>query len=130
MVLDTSAIASILLGEPGHEDLVAVLAAADDPMLSAASLVEASIVMLAKSGANGLDDLDALLAAAGVRIVAVDAAQALEARTAYERFGKGRSPARLNFGDCFPYALAKALGAPLLFTGDDFARTDITPAHP
>ena len=73
----------------------------------------------------GVAALDALLAAASVRCVAVDRAQALAAREAYARYSKGRSPAGLNFGDCFTYALAQANHRPLLFKGDDFGQTDI-----
>ena len=106
MVLDTSAIVAVLLGEPERDRLIALLADGDDPLISAATLVEASIVMHAKTGDDGIADLDELLAAASVRCVAVDAAQAHVARAAYARFGKGHAPAGLNFGDCFAYALA------------------------
>ena len=75
-------------------------------------------------------DLDELLRTAGVRCVAVDDDQARLARDAFARFGKGRSPAGLNYGDCFAYALAKATGEPLLYKGNDFTHTDITPALP
>ena len=128
MVLDTSAILAVLLDEPEGNDFVALLADADDPIISAATLVETSIVMLAKIGDDGLADLDELLAVAAVRSVAVDTAQAHVARAAYARFGKGRAPAGLNFGDCFSYALAKVGNRPLLFKGADFAQTDVTPA--
>jgi len=128
VVLDTSAILAVLLDEPEGNDFVALLADADDPIISAATLVETSIVMLAKIGDDGLADLDELLAVAAVRSVAVDTAQAHVARAAYARFGKGRAPAGLNFGDCFSYALAKVGNRPLLFKGADFAQTDVTPA--
>ena len=84
--------------------------------------------MSARHGDDGVGDLDALLAAAGVRCVAVDAAQAQVAHDAFARFGKGRAPAGLNFGDCFAYALATATGRPLLYKGDDFARTGVVSA--
>ena len=125
MVVDTSALIAVLLGEPERDRFVDLLAEADDPLISAATLVEASIVMLAKTGPDGVGDLDDLLAAAAVRCVAVDATQAQIARDAFERFGKGRSPAGLNYGDCFPYALATATNRPLLFKGEDFEHTDI-----
>jgi ribonuclease VapC len=128
MVLDTSALLAVLMGEPERDSFIALLAAADDAVISAATLVEASIVMRAKTGAKGESDLDELLAAAAVRCVAVDAAQAIVAREAYERFGKGRSPAGLNFGDCFSYALARVMGRPLLFKGTDFSETDVVAA--
>jgi len=125
VVVDTSALIAVLLGEPERDRFVDLLAEADDPLISAATLVEASIVMLAKTGPDGVGDLDDLLAAAAVRCVAVDATQAQIARDAFERFGKGRSPAGLNYGDCFPYALATATNRPLLFKGEDFEHTDI-----
>jgi ribonuclease VapC len=126
VVADTSALIAILLGEPERDRFVHLLAEADDPLISAATLVEASIVMLAKTGPDGVGDLDDLLAAAAVRCVAVDATQARIARDAFERFGKGRSAAGLNYGDCFSYALAAATNRPLLFKGDDFEHTDIS----
>lgn len=128
MVVDTSALVAVLLGESERDALIARLAEAEDPLISAATLVEASIVMLAKSGDAGLADLDELLAAAAVRCIAVDSVQAQLARDAFVRFGKGRAPAGLNFGDCFSYALAKATARPLLFKSSDFSDTDITPA--
>ncbi len=126
MVLDTSAVLAILLREPEQQAFSELLANADDPLISAATLVEACIVMQAKTGEAGVAALDALLAAASVRCVAVDREQALAARDAYTRYGKSRSPAGLNFGDCFAYALAQVNHRPLLFKGNDFAQTDIT----
>ena len=128
MVVDTSALVAVLLAESDHESLLAALADADDPLISAATLVEASIVMLAKTGEDGVADLEQLLAASAVRCVAVDRVQAHLARDAFARFGKGRAPAGLNYGDCFAYALAKAMSRTLLFKGSDFARTDIVSA--
>jgi ribonuclease VapC len=128
VVVDTSALLAVLFAEPERDAFIDLLADADDPLISAATLVEASIAMLAKTGESGVADLDALLAAAAVRPVAVDSTQALLARDAFARFGKGRAPAGLNFGDCFAYALAKATGTSLLFKGADFAATDVTPA--
>jgi ribonuclease VapC len=125
MVLDTSALVAILLAEPERDRFLTELADADDPLISAATLVEASIVIQAKLGDEGVTDLDELLAAAAVRCVAVDVAQAVLARDAFARLGTGRAPAGLNFGDCFSYALAKAAGRPLLFKGADFRRTDV-----
>jgi len=128
VVLDTSALLAVLLGEPERDRFIAALADTEDPLISAATLVESSIVMRAKTGDGGVADLDDLLAAAAVRSVAVDSAQAHLARDAFARFGRGRAAAGLNFGDCFSYALARAADRPLLFKGDDFSRTDITPA--
>jgi ribonuclease VapC len=130
MVVDTSSLVAVLLGEPERDSLIALLAGAEDPLISAATLVEASIVMQAKTGQDGVSDLDDLLAAGAVRCVAVDSTQAHVARDAFARFGKGRAPSGLNFGDCFSYALARVTGRPLLFKGGDFSQTDVTPATP
>lgn len=92
-------------------------------MLSGATLVEAS-----RRQHDGMTGLDLLLNELGVEIIPVTAAHAETARAAYRDFGKGRHLAGLNFGDCFSYALARALGEPLLFDGNDFSRTDITVA--
>jgi ribonuclease VapC len=128
VVVDTSALLAVLLGEPERDRFIALLADAEDSLISAATLLEASIVMWAKTGDDGVADLDALLSAAAVRCVAVDRAQAHLARAAFASYGKGRARAGLNFGDCFAYALARAAGQPLLFKGDDFAHTDLVPA--
>jgi len=120
---------AVLLGEPERDRFVALLAEADDPLISAATLVEASIVMRARTGDDGVAHLDALLTAAAVRYIAVDMKQAHLARDAFARFGKGRASAGLSLGDCFSYALAQAMARPLLFKGDDFGQTDVTPAH-
>ena len=127
-MVDTSALVAILAGEPDHRDLIEVLAGADDPVISAGTLLECSIVLSARGGADAVGDLDDLLRVAGVRIVAVDADQVAVARGAWERFGRGRGAAALNFGDLFGYALAVSTGRPLLFKGNDFPRTDVVPA--
>ncbi len=128
MVLDTSALVAVLFGEPERDRFIELLADAVDPLISAATLLEASIVMQAKTGADGVADLDELLAAAAVRCVALDSAQAYLARDAFARYGKGRASAGLNFGDCCSYALARATDRPLLFKGGDFSQTDVNPA--
>ncbi len=94
-------------------------------LLSAANLLEASIVIESRKGEVGGRELDLLLYRAGIEIVAVDQDQAEIARAAWRRFGKGRHPAALNYGDFFAYALAKGRRLPLLFDGDDFSQTDI-----
>jgi len=118
----------MLLGEPERDRFIAALAEAADPLISAGTLLEVSIVVQSKLGDGGLADLDELLAAAGVRCVAVDLSQVHAARDGFARFGKGRDAAGLNYGDCFAYALAKVVQAPLLFKGDDFRRTDVVAA--
>jgi ribonuclease VapC len=125
LALDSSALVAVLLGEPVAEQLAALmLAELGDIHLSAASLVETTIVLEARAPA-AVVDLHAVLRELSVVIDAVDEADAALAVAAWRRFGKGRHPASLNFGDCFSYALAKRLGAPLLCTGDDFAQTDL-----
>ncbi|HEU4701537.1 MAG TPA: type II toxin-antitoxin system VapC family toxin [Conexibacter sp.] len=88
------------------------------------------IVMHRRGGDLAVETLDDLLLSAGVRCVALDVTHVHAARDAWLRYGKGRSPAGLNFGDCFSYALAKTTGRPLLFKGEDFGQTDVTPAAP
>lgn len=130
MVLDTSALIAVLLDE---SDAVAFrLAIEADPvrLLSAATLVETSIVIEARVGEAGGRELDRLLQKADVEVVAVDAEQAELARHAFRKFGKGRHAASLNYGDCFSYALAESRGEPLLFKGGDFAKTDVAAVTP
>jgi ribonuclease VapC len=125
MVIDTSAIAAILFDEPDAAALEAKIA--DDPvrLMSAATLLEATIVIEARLGDAGGREFDLWLHRAEVEILGVDAEQADLARRAWRRFGRGRHPAGLNYGDCFSYALAAARHEPLLFKGDDFAKTDV-----
>jgi len=130
MVVDTSALLAILQDEPERRTFNEALEAADRCSISAATLVEASIVVESRYGAEGVRALDLLLTRASIDVVPVDAAQAQLARAAFARFGKGRHPAGLNFGDCFPYALATSLGEPLLFKGADFGATDVAVASP
>ena len=128
MVIDTSALIAILLGEPASPRLIAALDGAATRKISAASVVEASIVMLARHGESGDVQLDRLVQKLGAEIVPVDVEQVMAGRDAALRFGRGRHPAALNYGDCFSYALAVVSGEPLLFAGEDFSRTDIEPA--
>jgi ribonuclease VapC len=128
MVIDTSAIVAIALDEP--EAAAFELRIADDPvrLISAATVLEAAMVIETRLGALGGSDLDLWLHKAGFEIVAVDAEQADQARRAWRRFGKRRHAAGLNFGDCFSYALAALTGEPLLFKGNNFSQTDIPAA--
>lgn len=127
MVLDTSALLAILLDEPERRAFNEAIASAAVRRLSVASFVEISIVLEARHGADGLRNLDLFLERARIELVPVDFEQGRAARLAFSRFGKGRHPAALNYGDCFAYALATRLAEPLLFKGDDFARTDVSP---
>jgi ribonuclease VapC len=125
LIIDTSALVSILDQEAEAERLARAIAAASERMLSAANLVETGIVMQVRRGDEAARDLDLLLAKLKVDIIPVSARQANLARKAFQRLGRGRHPAKLNFGDCFAYALAKDSSAPLLFKGSDFSQTDI-----
>jgi ribonuclease VapC len=125
MVIDTSVIISILLDEPEAAEFAAALAQDPLRLLSAANLLEASIVIETRKGDEGARDLDLLIYRAGIQIVPVDTEQAEVARLAWRRYGKGRDSASLNYGDCFAYALAKTSGARLLFKGADISQTDL-----
>ncbi len=125
MVIDSSALVAVLLEEPEHERMKKAIAADGRRLVSAASVLETAIVLEARSGEHASRQLDLLLRGLAATIVAVDADQANESRAAWERFGKGRHPASLDFGDCFVYALAKTSREPLLFKGDDFSKTDL-----
>jgi len=128
MVIDTSALIAILLDEPDAGKIRAAIEAGFPRLLSAASLVEASLVIESRKGEAGGRELDLLLYRGAIEIVPVDRDQAELARVAWRRYGRGRHAARLNYGDCFAYALAKSRRSPLLFAGTDFAATDIEPA--
>ena len=128
MVLDTSALIAILADEPEAPAMEAAIALDPVRLLSAASLVEASIVIEARYGGAGGRELDLLISKARVELVAVDSEQAELARDAHRRYGRGKHPAGLNYGDCFSYALAAFRDEPLLFKGGDFSKTDIRAA--
>ena len=125
MVIDTSALIAILLGEPSTDRLVEAMEADRARLVSAATVVETSLVILGRFGELGDPQLDRLLRGIGAEIVPVGEEHVVLARDAALRFGRGRHPAALNFGDCFSYALAVARGEPLLFVGDDFGKTDV-----
>lgn len=129
VVVDTSVLAAVVLGEPDAEAYLGVMQRAIGELtLSAATLVEASIVVEAKQGPDAAADLATLLTSLAVETVPVDAAQAAMAVAAWRRFGKGRHPAALNVADCFAYALATTTGGRLLFKGQDFTQTDVSSA--
>ena len=129
MVLDSSAIVAILLGEPEAKRFENLIAASPALLISAGTLIETGIVIDCLSRQPGTFDLDYWLLKTATEIVPVDATQAAIARRAYTRYGKGRHPAGLNFGDCFAYALAIARSEPLLFKGNDFSKTDAQICH-
>ncbi|HEY3889705.1 MAG TPA: type II toxin-antitoxin system VapC family toxin [Caulobacteraceae bacterium] len=125
MVIDTSVIIAILLDEPDAAEFAAAIEQDPLRLLSAANLLEASIVIETRKGDEGARDLDLLIYRAGIQVVPVDAEQAEVARLAWRRYGKGRHPASLNYGACFAYALAKTSGSRLLFKGADFSQSDL-----
>lgn len=131
MVVDTSALLAILEVEPDAGIYARAIAEADPPLISAASLLEAGIVILNRRGPKALKNVDRLIQEAGFQVESVTAQQARLALDAYAVYGKGRkSKAGLNYGDCFSYALAKVTGLPLLFKGKDFSETDLPSALP
>jgi ribonuclease VapC len=130
MILDTSAVIAILRDEPEAEEFAERIDGADVRRISAVSFVEAAAVIDGSGDPVASRRLDELLVRAQVTIEPVTEEQARLARAAYRDFGKGRGhPARLNFGDCFSYALAKALDEPLLYKGGDFGYTDVVSAR-
>jgi ribonuclease VapC len=128
MVVDSSALIAIVLEEPDRNEFLELVNEAADPVISVANYVEVAIVLLAKEREDVVADLDELFDTLGIFVHAVTEEHARLAARAYARYGKGRHPAALNFGDCFAYALAKTLDTPLLFKGTDFGRTDIQTA--
>lgn len=130
MVVDTSALLAIFQNEPERRHFNEAIEAADSRVMSVATFVEVSIVIDSRYGAEGLRDLDLFIDRAGIEFAPVDIEQARVACAAFSRYGKGRHPAALNYGDCFSYALAQVLGEPLLYKGVDFSQTDITPSIP
>ena len=128
MIVDTSAALAVLLCEP-EADRVALAIERNQPVgMPASCYLEASIVLLARNREEGLRSLDMFLATSGMALAAFTELQARIARDASRRFGKGRHPAGLNFGDCMAYALAKETGEELLFKGTDFGLTDVAVA--
>ena len=129
MIVDSSALVAIVVGEPDAESLLERLTTGPAPArVSAVGLVEATIVVEARQGPDATRDLRLLLSGAGVEVVPVTEEQAALAIGAWRRFGKGRHPAGLKLGDCFAYAAARACCEPLLFKGGDFAQTDVPAA--
>lgn len=125
MVVDRSALLAIFLAEPERKSFLESILQAETRMISAATVLEAGIVLEARRGESAGREFDLFVVRANLQIVPIDGEQAEIARSAWRRYGKGRHPAGLNFGDCFAYALAKALGEPLLAKGTDFAATDV-----
>jgi ribonuclease VapC len=125
MVIDTSALIAIFLGEPERELFLEQILQAETKMISAANSFETGIVLEAKRGEAAGREFDLFLIRTKIEVVPVDAEQAEIARSAWRMYGKGRHAAGLNFGDCFSYALAKFSGQKLLAKGEDFRFTDV-----
>ena len=125
VVIDTSAVLAILLGEPERGKFLRLLSESETRLLSAANALETAIVVESRRGEAAGREFDLFLHRTKIEIVAVDEEQFSIARFAWRKFGKGRHPAALNFGDCFAYALTKTSSEPLLAKGDDFRRTDL-----
>lgn len=129
MIVDSSALAGILIEEPGRDILFEFVAQTDSVSLSAANFVEICMVIDSRREVPLSERIEALLRDLRVVVVPLTPEQARLARQAFRKYGRGfHARAKLNFGDCFAYALAKEAGEPLLFVSNDFVHTDITPA--
>lgn len=129
MIIDTSALVAILQDEPERRKFNEAIEAAEVRSMSTASFVETSIILESRFGADGVRDLDLFINKAQISLAPVDEDHAQLARDGFRKYGKGRHPAGLNFGDCLSYALARSQDAPLLFKGKDFSKTDVE-CHP
>jgi ribonuclease VapC len=129
MVTDTSALVAILQNEPERRKFNEAIEAAETRSMSTASFLETSMILESRFGADGVRDLDLFIAKAKISLIPVDEEQAHLARDGFRKYGKGRHPAGLNYGDCFSYALARSRDEPLLFKGEDFSKTDVE-CHP
>jgi ribonuclease VapC len=130
VILGSSAVVAILLREPGWETVLEQVVAAPSVGIGAATLVETGIVLTARLGIPGKTLLGRFVQETDLTVVPVTAAHWSVAVDAYVRFGKGRHPAALNFGDCLTYAVSRVAGEPLLFTGEDFTKTDLDLVEP
>jgi len=125
MVIDSSALIAILLNEAERERFLDLILEAESRLLSAATAVEAGIVLEYRSSQIAVREFDLFLHQAGIEIVSVDANQADRARIAFRKYGKGRHPAALNLGDCFTHALAAVSGEPVLAKGSEFKQAGL-----
>jgi ribonuclease VapC len=128
VAIDSSAILAILKEEPGHGRLQLTIEGADALVIGAPTLFETAMVAIARFGAEGEELVERFLEKWKVRVLPFEEPHWRIADQAFERFGKGRHPAALNYGDCMSYATARVAAMPLLFMGNDFAQTDIPPA--
>jgi ribonuclease VapC len=128
VIVDTSALMAVLLSEPEADRFLAAMMAAPRVAMSAGNAVELTVTTTRRTVPIPPETVNRLVASLGITIEPVTVEQAEIARRAYLTYGRGRHPAALNYGDCFAYALARALDRPLLFKGNDFSETDIAPA--
>jgi len=128
LILDSSAMISMIEAEDGHEQLLAALTTAVRAAIGAPTLFETARVLIGREGVTGQAVLSRFVERNEIAAIPFGERHASLAAEAFARFGKGRHPARLNYGDCMSYATARLADEPLLFIGDDFRRTDITPA--
>ena len=128
VIVDTSALLSVLLDEPDAPVLLEAIVDAPSARMSAANWLELAMVVEERGGRLASLRLDEFVRTAGIEVAPVTVEQAAAARSAWRYFGRHKHSARLDFGDCFAYALAKTSGEKLLYTGEDFARTDVEPA--
>ena len=128
MTIDSSALIAILFAEPNHLELVERILASDGVRMGAPTLVETSLVYAARRGSRAGREVEELIKELGIAVVPSGEPEWHAAVAAFQKYGRGRHRAALNFGDCLAYATASVAGEPLLFVGSDFAQTDITPA--
>jgi ribonuclease VapC len=128
MVVDTSALIAILKPEPDAATFIGRILREARPAMSVANWIEAAIVIDQRGTPQSRISFDGIMDRLGIALTEVSGAHAQVARIAYQRFGRGNHDAALNYGDCFAYALARTLDQPLLFKGEDFAKTDIRSA--
>lgn len=128
MIVDSSALVAVVFKEPGYEVLVGKLAAAGTRAIGAPTLTEAGIVLAARLGKDATELLSGLVRELDMDELPFGEPHWRQAVSAYWRFGRGRHPANLNFGDCMSYAVATVAGLPLLYVGSDFSKTDVQAA--
>jgi ribonuclease VapC len=129
VIVDSSAIIAVLFREPGHDALIDLLSREEQPGVGAPTLAETGLVLTARMGLMARTLLARFIDEAGLVVIPFDDGHWPVAADAFLRFGKGRSPAALNFGDCMTYAVARVADESLLYVGNDFSRTDIRPAR-
>ncbi|MDR3531468.1 MAG: type II toxin-antitoxin system VapC family toxin [Rhodopila sp.] len=128
MIVDSSALLAMILNEPDEPRVAAAMVDAPALRMSVANWVEAAMVVDSRKNPRAKARFEDLIQELGMELVPVTVEAAYRSRSAHADYGRGNHPAKLNYGDCFAYALAKLSGEPLLFIGDDFAQTDVEPA--